>query len=67
MPAKFPGELETSWLNTEPNLKKKKTTHIYFNKIVVFYNNWENTKGLAPLVISLLTISLSPKGFYESE
>lgn len=25
---------------------------------MVFFNNWENTKGIAPLVISLLTISL---------
>lgn len=26
---------------------------------MVFFNNWENTKGLVPLVVSLLTISLS--------
>lgn len=25
---------------------------------MVFFNNWENTKGIAPLVISLLAISL---------
>lgn len=29
VPPNFPGELETSWLNTELNLEKK-IKHIYF-------------------------------------